>query len=1070
MVKGKGKTLDVRLAKLTPPRLPVVLNRARLFGQLDRATRVPLTWITAPPGAGKTTLVASYLQARSCPILWYRLDGGDADPSTLFHYLGLAVQSAASRFRTRLPHLAPEYMAGLPIFTQRFFEQLGRRFSRQTLLVFDNYHEVPLDSLIHQLLPVGIAQLPHHVRVIVLSRERPPASYARLQAEQQLDPIQAAELELTREEAHQLSRLRCLVACKEDIRSRVDEVWGLTKGWMAGFILLWQHYEQEPAVVSLAAQHSHSDQAIFDYLAGEVMGGFSQESQTVLLAVSMLADFTLQMAQQLSSVPQAANLIEQLHQAHYFVERREDRIGWYRIHPLFREFLLRRVEQVWTPAVVRERRRQAATLLVMAQQADHAIALLQQAQAWEDYRAVVRAQAPLLAQQGRLQTLETWIRQLPSAERQVDPWMDFWLANSRLLASPQEASALYESAMMRFQQQGERVGMLLAWAGAVQAILVAWTGMKHLHELVRVFDELHPEGMTYPSLEVEAVVAQAMAGAYMQMYADRPQARVWLDRSVELAHALPQSMRASEMVNTTIFYVQLGEGETAQQVFARQQRAWGPGASASMRVAMAITECMLAWWSGDIERFRNAVQIALDRAEREGLVIWKWVIYSQTTYNELLFGNSRAARGYLHLMEPFMMFSACRLNVLIFGGWADLIDGQIEQVWQKCRQGRDIMDIEGGPVLHTGFLGILEAQALAARGQRVEAEQRLEKVEVIARAIPWFFLFGVFFLRAQWAFDDGDEERGKSWLRRLLEEGKKNQQISFMGWIPAEAARLFAKALEYGMDVPYVQESIRKWQLKPPSTGTVPDDWPWRVRIRTFGKLIVEVDGRPLEKHRKAPHRLLELLTVIIAFGGQEVPVSRVIDALWPDVDGDTAYENFKKSIARLRKLLRVDDVIQWQDGKLSLNLDLCWVDALTFEHRAKRIESLMVESKRSTQMPTHTLALYTGPFLGLADSPVWAHAGRDRVRMTFIRLVNRHCDHVQNAETVDAAIRSLEQAIAVDPLAEPLYHRLIPLLLAQGRQAEAQRHYQTCVKACQQWRNGVLLPETLRLGQTLTQ
>jgi two-component SAPR family response regulator len=270
------------------------------------------------------------------------------------------------------------------------------------------------------------------------------------------------------------------------------------------------------------------------------------------------------------------------------------------------------------------------------------------------------------------------------------------------------------------------------------------------------------------------------------------------------------------------------------------------------------------------------------------------------------------------------------------------------------------------------------------------------------------------------------------------------------------------------MEVPYVRESIRKWQLKPPTKGTVPESWPWRVKIRTFGKLVVEVDGKVLEKQRKAPHRLLELLAAIIAFGGQEVPVSQVIDAMWPEADGDTAHENFKKSLARLRKLLAVNDVIQWQDGKLSLNRSLCWVDVLTFEHRAEGIESLVVESNRSTPVPTHTLALYTGPFLGLADSPVWAHVGRDRVRMTFVRLVNRHCDHVQTAGTVDAAIRSLEQAVAVDPQAEALYHRLIPLLLAQGRQADAQRHYQTCMKACEQWRNGVLSPETLRLGQIL--
>lgn len=71
-----------RLAKLTPPILPAVLTRARLFRVLDRARTRPLTWITAPAGFGKTTLVASYLKARRRPVCWYRLDEGAADPAT----------------------------------------------------------------------------------------------------------------------------------------------------------------------------------------------------------------------------------------------------------------------------------------------------------------------------------------------------------------------------------------------------------------------------------------------------------------------------------------------------------------------------------------------------------------------------------------------------------------------------------------------------------------------------------------------------------------------------------------------------------------------------------------------------------------------------------------------------------------------------------------------------------------------------------------------------------------------------------------------------------------------------
>ena len=80
------------LAKLTPPKLPKIVERTRLYQELDRARDRPITWITAPPGMGKTTLAASYIKARKLKCLWYQVDEGDADPATLFHYLGLASQ------------------------------------------------------------------------------------------------------------------------------------------------------------------------------------------------------------------------------------------------------------------------------------------------------------------------------------------------------------------------------------------------------------------------------------------------------------------------------------------------------------------------------------------------------------------------------------------------------------------------------------------------------------------------------------------------------------------------------------------------------------------------------------------------------------------------------------------------------------------------------------------------------------------------------------------------------------------------------------------------------------------
>jgi len=69
------------IGKLSPPRLPAIVERSRLYRLLDRARKRPIVWINAPPGFGKTTLVAGYLRARKLHPLWYQVEIGILPPS-----------------------------------------------------------------------------------------------------------------------------------------------------------------------------------------------------------------------------------------------------------------------------------------------------------------------------------------------------------------------------------------------------------------------------------------------------------------------------------------------------------------------------------------------------------------------------------------------------------------------------------------------------------------------------------------------------------------------------------------------------------------------------------------------------------------------------------------------------------------------------------------------------------------------------------------------------------------------------------------------------------------------------
>src|SRR5208282_1509939 len=107
------------MVKINRPKSKAVYPRHRLFEHLDRMRTLPAIWICAPAGSGKTTLVSSYIEHSKIPCLWYRLSESDADMATFFWFLGQTARKACSRRCEPLPLLTPEYLQGVPTFTQR---------------------------------------------------------------------------------------------------------------------------------------------------------------------------------------------------------------------------------------------------------------------------------------------------------------------------------------------------------------------------------------------------------------------------------------------------------------------------------------------------------------------------------------------------------------------------------------------------------------------------------------------------------------------------------------------------------------------------------------------------------------------------------------------------------------------------------------------------------------------------------------------------------------------------------------------------------------------------------------
>lgn len=1027
-----------QLAKLTRPKVTGAVERVRLFRMLDRLGGPSAVWISGPPGSGKTTLASTFVESRSLPCVWYQMDSGDADPSSFFYYLGLT----APKTRAKLPLLTAEYLPDLVGFARSYFRSFYSRMVSGSVLVLDGVHELSEESPLLAALCTAAFEIPEGVRLIAISRTEPPVALSRLRAHGRLAILDWEALRLNREE------VRSIAASEHNLDSTsLDSLHERCGGWVAGLRLLLQRTDALDK--QLPTSPESRLEIVFDYFAAEVFARLPPETREFLLQTSVPGTITAPLAGILTSCRQPAELLDRFHRNHLFTERRDEGQVIYQYHGLFRQFLLKRAKESLGPQALRLLQSRAAQFLTANGDMESAIPLFIAASEWVSASRSIVDRAPSMLTHGRTQTVRNWIRSLPAFLIEGTPRLLYTLGAAEATVAPAQARATLTRAYTPFAADGNVIMQALTIASIIETYYFEFDSYLGLEKWIAELHELLAANPVFPTPEAELRVYSMLQLAMTYRQPSHP----FLPRCAERVFTLiGQRLEVNQRVVAAallLTYCDWFATERAHELVPLVRPLLSSAAlSAFSQIWWLLAEVHHWRFLADEARMRAAVDQIKTVADRNGIKTPEMpalmIDFWGTSGEQETRGKNWAADKLEALVR-----SGRRQEVLLFrvilAEWQIRrhdVAAALETVEEALELAEQTGQIEQ---IVTGRL--IAAVALAELGRCTEARDHVQKARKhLPESGTDKLDFQHLLIEAFVTKRECDPIQSAAILRRALALGRKHGCVETFLWVPWMMSELLGFALSEGIEVEYARRVIRIRRLTF-SSGDA-EDWPWPVRICTLGRFSVLLDGTPLAFKGKAPKRPMELLKGLISRGGTNVDAQGLWETLWPDSEGDAAANAFAMALHRLRRLLGDDSVLLLDDGKLSLNRNLCWLDLWAFEIYCEAADTPEKTAPTPDTPLESALDLYRGHFLSSEPVQSWTLSTRDRVRSKMLRVVHALAHANEVAGRWDQAAHVYRRGLELDNLSEPFYQGLMACLLQSGQNGEAHDTYRRCRQA----------------------
>jgi LuxR family maltose regulon positive regulatory protein len=407
-----------------PPRHGDV-PRDRTIRRIISARDARVISIAAPPGYGKTTVLAQWARTRDRPVAWLTIDAADNDVVGLFSYLAAAIDRVTPLKRDVVPTLGSQ--GSRPHAIARLLLSALPTADDDVLVVLDDIHLLT-DYTCQDALSALIDGLPSGWTIALAGRAQPKLHVGRWRSKRVLHEIGTDELILDADECDVMARRLGLEWSNEEIRRMVAKLEGWPAGLYLAMLAVQRSGEAQPSLIPTSDQPY-----LADYLRSEVLHGLDADMVDFLGRTAFLHRLSASLCDAVVGTDGSARMLEVLAAANSLIVRLGGESGWYRYHTLLREYLQTEFERSH-PQLVPDLHRRAGQWY-----AEHGLvedAVLELLAAGDEDRAA-ELLGPIawdLVYSGRIATMRSLGDRFDDSGLERNPWLATLLAWAALYA------------------------------------------------------------------------------------------------------------------------------------------------------------------------------------------------------------------------------------------------------------------------------------------------------------------------------------------------------------------------------------------------------------------------------------------------------------------------------------------------------------------------------------------------------------------------------------------------------------------------------------------------------------